>query len=320
MSDYFDSFIGQAAVKRRLTFFINDYKKTYQLPPILLSTAKGGGKTSIAKMLAKHLNHKHLDSIRPLVEVNCSVIKSMKQWASLYNQYIHNNDVTLLLDEASELPHDVSMALLTILNTGGNPVREFKHEDITQIWDFTRCSIIFATTEPDKVNHALIDRLTVVEFEAYSPKELGEIVRLNVAANNPDVTISDEVMDVLIKTVRGNPRSAVHAANNICAYLRQVETNELTIQGWHDLCHNLDINKNGLQHSEVIVLRALVNRGGSASLQALSAMTGLTRTALQRGVENFLLARGFLEIKGNRHITHEGRLALKELEEKVVLS
>jgi hypothetical protein len=44
----------------------------------------------------------------------------------------------------------------------------------------------------------------------------------------------------------------------------------------------------------------------------LSAVTGLSRGALQRDTELFLLQRGFMRIEGNRKITAAGIKALEE--------
>jgi len=50
----------------------------------------------------------------------------------------------------------------------------------------------------------------------------------------------------------------------------------------------------------------ILRREGQASLQELSAKTGLSRTALQRDVELHLMKLNFIKIDGKRHITRAG--------------
>jgi Holliday junction resolvasome RuvABC ATP-dependent DNA helicase subunit len=74
----------------------------------------------------------------------------------------------------------------------------------------------------------------------------------------------------------------------------------------------LGIKPHGLTNLEVQILDVLKSNGPS-SLQMLSAVTGMSRSAIQLDAENNLLRSGFMEIDGKRKITVKGSKILKEL-------
>ena len=54
---------------------------------------------------------------KPFLELNCSSIRSVQQFFDgVVMPYVDGKDITILFDEASELPRDLTMALLTITN------------------------------------------------------------------------------------------------------------------------------------------------------------------------------------------------------------
>ena len=78
-----------------------------------------------------------------------------------------------------------------------------------------------------------------------------------------------------------------------------------TIEDFCNFCKSLGINPLGVNNIEKKVL-AILRRDGQASLNELSAKTGLSRTALQRDVELYLMKKNLIKIDGKRHITKDG--------------
>jgi Holliday junction resolvasome RuvABC ATP-dependent DNA helicase subunit len=76
MSNYFPKLVGQNAVKKKLSFYIDAFKKTSKSPFILMAGAKGLGKTEFAKSFAENLSN-HNGSDRKFIEINCSTIKNV---------------------------------------------------------------------------------------------------------------------------------------------------------------------------------------------------------------------------------------------------
>ena len=80
-----------------------------------------------------------------------------------YAETLDQEEATFIFDESSEIPHDISMALLTILNPNTKKRNKFTYNEIEYNVDFRRITFIFATTEPQHMFHALIDRLERVD-------------------------------------------------------------------------------------------------------------------------------------------------------------
>ena len=68
----------------------------------------------------------------------------------------------------------------------------------------------------------------------------------------------------------------------------------------------------GITHTEKQILEAL-NNCGSATLTGLAAKIGMSKTALQRDHELYLLNKDLIEIDGKRKITGKGLNLCKTL-------
>jgi Holliday junction resolvasome RuvABC ATP-dependent DNA helicase subunit len=318
----FKDVIGQDSAKRKLEFYITSYLATRRMPNIIFVGSKGNGKTTLAKEAAKGLvkfdeNGKmEINSAtgkpkrKPFVEINCSTIKNVKQFInSIVIPYVQDKDVTLLFDEASELPHDVTMALLTILNPNPENRTTFSIDEYVCDFDFHKQTFIFATTEPQKVFHALLDRLERVDLEEYTPKQLATIVQLG----SKEVVYDGDSLEHVATVLRGNARAAQKMAQNILMYLKNKTA--FSDANWTDLRQILGINPLGVSPVELQILRYLSQSAEGTSLTCLSAKTGMSREALQKDCEIYLQRLGLMEIATTgRRITAKGLAYLKEVD------
>lgn len=308
MNNYFSHLIGQDNVKKKLNFYLKAYHATSTCPFLNLVGAKGLGKTLFAKEFAKNLKNKD-GAKRPFLELNCSTIKNNEQFfEQIFIPLIMNNEITILFDEAHALPKDLTMAFLTIFNTEKTNTKDFTYEDQTFTFDFTKQTFIFATTESDKLFPPLKDRLTTVDFEQYSSDNLGEIIKMNCDGIN----FSDEALKLLSSTVRGNARNAVMRSKEIVLYCESENQNTFQLQDFNNLVDLLGILPEGITCTEKQILQILADRG-SCKLQTLSAVTGLSPTALRRDHEVYLLRRNFIQIDGERKITKNGLNLVKNI-------
>ena len=168
--------------------------------------------------------------------------------------------------------------------------------------------MIFATTELDKVFPPLKDRLTVLDFKPYKPNEIAEIISDRL----PDVEFEEGLLTEIASTTRGNARSAVKRAKEIETYCETQNSNLFFKSEWDSLRQILGIKPLGLTNTEVQVLEILAERGPS-TLQTIAAVTGMSRSAIQRDAELYLLQRGLMRINGTREITASGMRALNEV-------
>lgn len=307
----FDNLIGQPEIKRQLGFYAEAYKKTSVVPFILLNGAKGLGKTEFLKAFSKSLTNVD-GKPRPMLELNSSTIKNNAMFfEQIFLPIVQNNEITLFFDECHALPNDLMMAFLTILNTERTPYKEFNWREFTFVFDFTKISIIFATTELDKMFGPLKDRLTVLDFKPYKADEIAQIISGRLS----DVQFEDDLLTEIASTTRGNARSAVKRAKEIESYCETRNSATFFKEEWTDLREILGIKPLGLTNTEVQVLEILAERG-SSTLQTIAAVTGMSRTAIQRDAELYLLQRGLMKIDGHREITSYGLKVLAEINRK----
>lgn len=296
----FKNTVGQDSVKSKLNFFIECYKKGGVSPHLLFVAPKGTGKTHFATLYGKSLEKVNKDKKVRLV--NCSSIKGVKGFFdSIVIPHIVDKDVTFIFDEASELPRDVTMALLTILNPNAANATTFSYGDYTADFSFKRQTFLFATSEPHKVFHALVDRLTRVDLQEYTLDQLGEVVQ----KCSPKISYEGGLLKRIADTLRGNPRQATKLAINIVNF--NGNNKIFSCADWDGLCYRLGILEMGVNENEIAILNLLRKRL-QCTLTALAASTGMTRTSIQRDVETYLLKRDLIKIEaGGRSLTKAGQ-------------
>lgn len=295
----FKDLIGQNHIKKSLEFYIEGAQRGGAVPPLLLTGARGLGKTEFARKAAKALK-------KPLLELNCSTIKNNTQFfEQIFVPVVMNNEITILFDECHALPKDLQNAFLTVFNVEKSTRKHFEWQGSTMEFDFTKQTYLFATTEPDKIFTPLKDRFEEIDFRPYTEAELGEI--LNRRADW--ITFEDNLMPIIAETLRGNARSAVKRSKQIEMFCENKNISKFGLNEWKQMCAVLGVKQNGLTNSEIQVLQILKERG-SCTLAMLSAATGLSRTALQRDIEMHLLRKGYMRINGLREITGAGQNAL----------
>jgi len=261
----------------------------------------------MAKSVARRL--KSINEDKKYFEINCSTLRNVKQF---FNQicipYMQDRDATILFDECSEIPKDVTMALLTILNPNPDHETSFAYEDYSIDFDFRRLSFMFATTETQSVFHALMDRLERVDLEEYSLEEMGKIVALNL-----ELDIEPKALEDISSVLRGNARAAQKMAQKIESYCEQNNTKAFKLKDWNKLGKILSIYPLGLNITEILLLNIL-KENTDCSLTNLAAKTGISKHAVQRDFEIYLQKHSLMDITtAGRNITAKGLEYLKKL-------
>ena len=301
----YSQIVGQEKTKGKLNFLLEGFNQTRVMPHLLFVAPRGCGKTLMAQETSKIMKRERN------VIVNCSTIKNVK---SFFNQimlpYVFDKDTTIIFDEASELPRDVTMALLTILNPNHNNMNEFTFDEGTYIFRFRQNSFIFCTTEAQKIFHALLDRLYRVDLEDYSYIDLGKIITKNLELKNQ--SIQESILNEVASVCRGNARQAQSMANQVSSYLASKNSKELDKTGWLEIKDRLSIYPLGLTEIELNVIK-LLKEYGELRLTNLSAKTNLTKDMLQKNVELYLMRNHLIEIKPTgRALTKKGHDYHKE--------
>ena len=146
MEKRFAGLFGQKTVKKRLNFYLDAFKKTSTCPFLFFIGAKGLGKTEFARQFGEHLENAD-GKRRPFLELNCSTIKNVEQFFDqVFIPLIMDNEITVLFDEAHELPKDLTNAFLTVFNTERGTHKNLRWRDGEYPFDFKKQTFLFATT------------------------------------------------------------------------------------------------------------------------------------------------------------------------------
>ena len=310
VTNLFPEIIGQDPAKRKLSFFIEGYEKTKVIPHLMLTAPKGAGKTMLARAFAQCLLDEETVHPKKFLELNCATIKNLRQFVEqVMTVYFVNQDITVLFDECSELPKDVTMALLTMLNPNKHNRNTFNYEQYSFIIDFKRITFIFATTEPQEVFHALMDRMERIDLEDYTHEELGKIMKLNLE----DIEFEDKLLsESIAPTLRGNARAAQKMSIHITSYCRTQDKNYFNKKDWLALVKILDVLPFGMTKIELRLLQTL-KREGQLRLYNLAAKMQMTRGAIMNGIEVYLQKLSLIEITQNgRRLSKEGEKLFEE--------
>ena len=311
--NYFDEMIGQSKTKSVLGFYIDAFEKTEILPHMFIVGQRGQGKTMLATQVAKNLRSKTLGRVKPMLTINCSTLKNVRQFIEdIVLQYVRDQHITLFFDEVHEMPTPIQTCLLTVLNPNKHNLNTLRFEDYNIEFDFTKVSFIFATTDPQRVITPLKDRCRMVHMEEYQYDELGEIVK----GNSEDLEFDDETLRDIASVCRGNARNAtLMAKDNILQFARRHNVSFVDMSIWNRIKGLLGILPLGLENTELQILKVLKDRT-VCSLTNISAVTGLSSQALRAEFELYPLKHNLMEIaQGGRRLTGRGREYLKAIGE-----
>lgn len=293
--------IGQARVKKQLNFHFKGYMANGIMPTIMFTAPRGCGKTMLATALANLL--KLRDNNKRKIIFNCSQLRNLRQfWNEIIIPHVNDKDCTIIFDEASELPKDVMMALLTILNPNKENRNTFVYEEYQVDFDFSRQTFMFATTEGQSIFHALMDRMERIDLQDYNIDELGKIVLIGLS----DYEIDADALLKVATVLRGNARAAQKMAGHIKTYLDGNSKTKFTLDDWNSLRDEKSILPLGLLEKELEIL-GILSRKKETRLTELAAITCLSKGAIQRDYEMFLMKQGLMEIApAGRSLTTKG--------------
>lgn len=306
--ELFPDIIGQDRVKKQLGFFFKGYMANSRMPHFMFTAPRGCGKTMLASALADKLKLGNPNKRK--IVFNCSQLRNLRQfWNEIVIPHINDKDCTVLFDEASEMPKDVMMALLTVLNPNASGRTEFSYEEYTVNFDFSRQTFMFATTEGQSIFHALMDRMERIDLQSYSLSELAEITAVGLE----DYKVSKDALVEVSSVLRGNPRAAAKMRDKIKAYLDGNDRKKFGMEDWDNLRDELDILPLGLLNKELELLRILA-RKKETRLAELAAITCLSRGSIQKDYEMFLMQQSLMEVRpSGRALTTKGHKYLREL-------
>ncbi len=193
----FHQFIGQRRVVGHIERLIEGAKKAGDpCTSMLLTGPAGSGKSTMAAAIATAYGsqlHTLLAGTDTKPVDICRILCELK-----------HGDV-FLVDEIHSLLADAQQVFFTALDQWKMPSLTERGIDRSTLESISKFTLIAATTEPGRIKQALRSRLTRVELDPYSQKELRTIAER--IAQPFDISISPQAANLLAATSQGSPRS-----------------------------------------------------------------------------------------------------------------
>ena len=300
MKDYFArSVVGQEAVRKKLSYYVEVYYKTNIFRNCLFLASKGGGKTLLARTVGEKLGKR-------FVEVNAASIGKFDDFLDdIFIPFCMSQPVTLFIDEIHALNKKVEDFLLSVLAPNASNRNIVRFRGGTTIIDFRLFTFLSASTEPQKIFPALKNRLENIIFGRYSRSELMQI--LTIGAGHID--IDPQALDFFMDRCKYNARFVAELGKEVQNFALVKNVKEINLSMAKELIGLLGLYESGLSKLELEILESL-SQSPASSLTRLAAKHGLTPSAA-RNLELELLAHDLIEINNGRRLTMPGRQYLE---------
>jgi len=284
-------YIGQENAKNLIALNI---RKIETLKPVhfLINGPKGHGKSTVAYIIKNLLKTKMIERVGKQIACNDDIVNIVNE----INGSIEKN-VILFIDEIHSLDPalcEIFYPLMEDYCIVGKNVKPF--------------ILIGCTTEKNlllKSNSPMVDRFQVqVELQRYSNDEIVQILTQYKAQLYPDYIVSNEFIQTIAKNAKNTPRIAISLLED---GIIEPDVNHVL------KCHRIVYN--GLNETDVAILRILIQNEKPLGSKALSQMVGISERDYIEENESYLVSKELiLRTARGRTIASKG----KEIYEKII--
>lgn len=285
----FDSYIGQARLKKALQLAIAAAKKRGEpIDHVLLYGPPGLGKTTMASVIANEMGAQIRITSGPAIE-------RAGDLASLLTN-LQDGDI-LFIDEIHRLHRSVEEVLYSAMEDFKLDIMLGKGPSARSLrLDLPKFTIIGATTRTGSLAAPLRDRFGIQHrLEFYTDDEIAQIIER--AADILSVKIDKPAAEHLAKRARLTPRIANRLLKRVRDYADVNGDGIIDTSITQSAMQLLEIDELGLDPADRRVLEVIIDHheGGPVGVETLAALTGDERATIEDFFEPYLMQVGLLE-------------------------
>lgn len=305
----FSYIIGNDRSKAILQDAITSSKKQNKaLDHILLQGPSGTGKSTFAEAIANEMGV-HYE------ELNCGNITSNTHDFTHKLMKLPNNAI-LFLDECHNLP--ISFVEATIYRYIDENKLFITYPDMIVPMNMDKTiTLIFATTEPDKMPVPLLNRINItIRLNSYSLTDLKKIAEVNLHG----MTTDDETLTLIALSSRGIPREVQQTIKLLRNYVIAHDIKEVTIETTRTALSRSGIDETGLNEIDRAYLHALYYtfNNNPTGIDQLANVLGENKKQLLTRTEPFLFKSNLiLKTSRGRMVSPEGLKFMLRMENNV---
>jgi Holliday junction DNA helicase RuvB len=307
---HLDEYIGQTAVREKITLFIKAAKQRGDsLDHVLLAGPPGLGKTTLAQIIAREMGGQMHIVTGPTVEKKgdlAAVLTNLQPGDVLFIDEIHRLHMAIeeVLYGAME---DYKLDLIIGQGPSARTIRI----------DLPKFTLIGATTRSGLLSSPLRGRFGVeMRLDFYNNEDLAKIVTRSAKLLN--VEIGEDGANEIACRARGTPRIANRLIRRVRDYaqvkFKSVTGFSIDKKTANEALNLFEIDNRGLDSMDRKLLTSMIEKfdGGPVGIETLASVLSEERGTIEEVYEPFLVQEGFIQrtprgrVVTNLALTHLG--------------